>query len=198
MLVPAAGRLPSSPVTKTDFTWNSSDAGTNVTISDSSRLATVGATVPGYARSTQSFSASGIRLISFSLQEVTSGTCLAGIAPSIAPLNAGPGGANTGNNVVFYGLQAYIGGSGSSIFSGGSQTVNDVIDMWLDFSVMKVWFRHNGRYWNNNSAYNPNTNSGGIDISGAVTAGATYYLLGGGNSTNNAVRIVQPSVSFAV
>jgi len=53
------------------------------------------------------------------------------------------------------------------------------IGMALDMDNKRVWFRAYGGYWNNNSANNPATNVGGIDISALFTAGvAAYPVLG--------------------
>ena len=61
----------------------------------------------------------------------------------------------------------------SSVASLASWSAGANISVALDTVNRTIWFRVNGGNWNNNTAYDPATNTGGIDVSGMP--GGNYY-----------------------
>lgn len=71
--------------------------------------------------------------------------------------------------------------NGVTLSTIATWTANDVIDMAVDFTADRIWFRKNALTWNNNASNHPETGVGGIDIS-TLNAGPYYAFVEVGNS----------------
>lgn len=84
----------------------------------------------------------------------------------------------------YAGFNIYFNGSDTGLSVGG-WAAGDTIGVALDLDNAKVWFRKNGGLWNGNAGHDPETNSGGIDLSSI--AGHPWFLYAGANPTSESV-----------
>jgi hypothetical protein len=75
--------------------------------------------------------------------------------------------------ITFSDTSTFFNGSSAGTILGGSAQ-NSVWSWAIDLDNKKVWIRKNGGVWNNVGTQNPETNTGGIDISAVFTSNAAF------------------------
>lgn len=178
------GAAPPPPGT---WRFDSSKVGPDISLSNGNLTATMTATpVDSSVLGTYSIGATEKLMFSFTLTTYAprGGFNGVGFAGDGAPLNGWLGYTNIGVGIYDDGYvyrNSILSSVGSKFQSSGS-----VIDVCIDAANNRFWYRVNGGNWNNNAAYNPATNTGGIDVSSVLTfpgvrPGVTPYSYSGTN-----------------
>lgn len=168
-----------TPVTTTTF--NPSDKGANITLSNGNLTATGNSITQGFVRTVNGYS-SGKRAVSFA---VTTAPGWYGI------INGTDANSNFPSSARFALAHdgSFFAGSSSSSANFGVPANGDVYDVAWDMTLQKAWFRKNG-VWQGTGG-DPNASGPGWDIS---ACGSTLYpfflaLASGPNATLQAVSI---------
>jgi hypothetical protein len=162
-------------------TWNPSDKGTNVTLSNGNLTFVAGWLAYDGVRAVASASV-GKKYWELTATRITTqaSSIVEGIANNSLSVN-GPvflGGDSNGIGWAGDG-NVWINNAVVATIQGWSQ--GDVLSFAVDLGSNMIWFRTNAGNWNNDAANDPATNTGGIDIS--TLAGGPYFAFGqGGNS----------------
>lgn len=164
-------------------TLNPSDKAASVTLSGGNLVMTTSAA--GSVRSIASYS-NGKKYceVLFGSTAINAYDHAVGAANSSASLTAGPGSPDT-NSIAYYNGDTNIYAGGASAGNTGLTAVaGDLVSQALDLDNDRIWIRLNGGNWNNSSANDPATNTGGIDVSAVAKP---WFALGYG-AVNNSVN----------
>jgi hypothetical protein len=143
------------------FTFNPGDKGVNSTLSGGNLTDTGTTTADSTARATGSLTAGGKFFWSYAVATIDTARPGVGIANATANLATflgqdfnsigyQPSGTVLINSAVFATLASY--------------TAPATIDVAVDLTNSKIWFRPNGGNWNNSGSDNPATNTGGLSL----------------------------------
>lgn len=160
LLVLLAGKVPLGGST----TWNPSDKGASVTLSNGNRTMSKAAAGQQAVRGTTSHAATGQYYSEFFC--TSSGNCIVGQAGSLASLSNPIGFDVDGLGYRADGAVRYNNGT---IATYAAYATGDVISMAHDFAAGKLWFAKNG-IWQDGS---PITGSGGLDIINTIFLAAS-------------------------
>ena len=162
-------------------TWNPSDKATSIILSNGNLTFALGGNGYDGLRAVASAS-SGKKYWELTARTIVStpNTIVEGVANGSLPVNGG--GVYLGSNLDGIGWagngNVYINSSVVATIQGWQQ--GDILSFALDLDSKRIWFRTNGGNWNDNSANDPGTNTGGLDTS-TLTAGP-YFAFGQGAS----------------
>lgn len=152
--------------------WNPADKSTSVTLSNNNLTAALNSPVaPGVRGNTAR--SGGKYYMEFTCNGVSDTSYAIGFATTVFAFGGGPAPSST--EYITYtkdGRVHYNSGVASTIQVFAA---TNVVGVALDFSNNAVWFRTAGGNWNNNAAYNPSTNTGGIAV--PLTTAKTLFPL---------------------
>jgi len=153
-------------------TWNPSDKSANIVLSNGNLTSAANTTADGAVRSTTSKSSGKVY---FEVAWTGSGgadtSC--GIATSAAILGSA-GNSTMGICAVF--LNGNIWFNGAAPGNAGGAVGNGTVCFAVDLTNSRFWARINNGNWNNNSANNPATNVGGINIATLFPTNAAFGI----------------------
>ena len=171
--------------------WNDSDKTANIEVSSD------GLTATSTAGSAEGIRATDVRVYGpwycelTCLQGTTAGTSF-GFANPDADL------ADIGPSTALCAVQLVTGGvfvNENFQFNNGVLEEGDVLCIAYEGDERKVWFRKNGGFWNNDSGANPETLTGGIDVSDIDDDG--LFPAFGSSTTGDAVEANFGATPFA-
>lgn len=169
-------------------TWNPSDKGAAITLSNGNLTATFPSTnnyATALVRATASLTGKKyfrVRLdgVTGTDIEIAVGAVISTLASSVNPGSASGIGATVAwdygaATVMVAGQIMKDGAYGGDI---SDYAINDIMDVAVDVPNLKIWFRKNGSgTWNLSGTANPATNTGGA----VLTSGTLYPVFGGSN-----------------
>lgn len=154
-------------------TWNPSDKSANITLSGGNL--TVGATT-NTSDGVRSTTRQTVGKVYFEIDwtGATGGDTGCGVATNLASLTS-VGSAASNAAICFASGNIWVNGTstGTTLSALSSSTVCVAVDL----ANRRIWFRKDGGLWNNSGTANPTTNTGGLDISGVLTASNLLYAL---------------------
>ncbi len=173
-------------------TFDPASTGPNIALSNGNLTGTGTANAANVAKAT-SGSLAGLFYCSFTATTAAGGITGVGIANAFAFINSALG---VDTNSLSYRPSGLVIVNSATVATIASYASGAVIDMAVDFTNAKIYFRPNGGNWNNSGAANPATNTGGISIS-ALAAGVAYYPSIGLNATSDAITANFGATSYA-
>lgn len=164
----------------TATTWNPSDKGANITLSNGNLTLANSGSVAAVRSTTNKTTGKIYYEVTWTgsnFNFLTSSGC--GLATSTASLiSAAP------TNTVFPRISdgtVLRSGSTTGMPTLGAIASGDTVSVAIDMGNHMIWFRKNAGNWNGNAANNPATNTGGVDIS-AIFASAAAFAYGAASS----------------
>jgi hypothetical protein len=124
-------------------TWNPSDKGSNITLSNGNLTAT-GATVWNSVRGTTSSSTG--KLYFETVVTATDAAWIVGLGTSAMSLTSYVGNSATSGGVDIASNTIFVSGMTSAAAAAGSWTVSDRFDIAVDLGAGKIWYGKNGTW----------------------------------------------------
>lgn len=174
---------------ETQYTWNPSDKGTGITLSNGN-LTMVDTTANGFSvRSTGSYRNTGKYYAEFKLTNTTVTFCKFGFANSSFVLTQSLGGNANAGCIQGGGTSNYNAAAGAQ--SLAAFAANDVMMMAIDIGGQKVWWGKNGTW-----AGSPSAGTGAWYSSFTVSTGL-LLVSAGLNNTGGTIRTTSAEFSYS-
>src|SRR5512135_2625404 len=145
-------------------TWNPSDKGTGVTLSNGNLTALATTNNQNSTRATDYISGSAKRYFTVTIDAVLGSPTycpLVGLSNTSHALTTALG--NDANSIG-YRSDGVVRYNNATLTTLASFTTGSVIGIAVDYAAGKIWFRVGSGNWNNDAAANPATNTNGLTI----------------------------------